>query len=259
MRICAVSPVNNESILEQNLLRSPAITDGLPLLAMRGYKSAALAYNDAIDQTSTEFLVFVHQDVYLPAGWVDHVLKCIVEVGEINPNWAVLGLFGATASCTHVGRVWCGAAERELGARLSTPEPVVSIDELLIILRRSSGLRFDDKLPGFHLYGTDIAQTALSRGLGVYVIDAPVVHNTKTVGSLRGAYLQAFRYEAKKWRDRLPIPTVVLTVTTSCLRLYIRELRVFKNRFFVRKCDAIGIKLDPVAIAKQVGYENSLF
>ena len=38
-----------------------------------------------------------------------------------------------------------------------------SFDELLIVLRRDSGLRFDEGLPGWHMYGTDIVQTARAR------------------------------------------------------------------------------------------------
>jgi hypothetical protein len=253
--ICVVAPVNDDDILKQNLLRSPPIIGGLQLLTMRGHRSAALAYNQAIDQTSADLLVLVHQDVYLPAGWVERVRDRIAEVEKIDPDWAVLGLFGATAGGANRGRVWCGAAERELGGRLPRPEPVVSIDELLIILRRSSGLRFDDKLPGFHLYGTDIAQTALARGLGVYVIDAPVVHNTKKAGSLKGSYLKAFRYMAKKWRKHLPIPTVVLPLTRWGFALYIRELKVLK-RYLFRPQDAITIpSQNPDQVARQFGYE----
>ena len=51
---------------------------------------------------------------------------------------------------------------------------MVSVDELLIVLRIGSGLRFDERLPGFHLHGTDIVQSALHRGLGAFAIDAPV-------------------------------------------------------------------------------------
>jgi len=255
VKICVVAPVNDDAILERDLLRSPPIVDGLPLSIMRGYKSAASAYNAALKQVSADLAVFVHQDVYLPSGWVELVQQRIAEVDLIDPNWAVLGLFGATASGNHVGRLWCGAAERELGSKLSAPQPVVSIDEVLIILRLGSGLRFDEGLPGFHLYGTDIAQIALAQQRGVYVIDAPVVHNTKKPGSLRGAYFKAFRYMAGKWRKRLPIPTVVVSLTRWGAKMYIRELKVFKNQMLQPRKVDITKKTDPADIARQFGYE----
>ena len=255
MKICVVAPVNDDAILERDLLRSPPIGDGLPLSVMRGYKSAASAYNAALKQISADLAVFVHQDVYLPSGWVELVQQRIAELDKVDPDWAVLGLFGATASGDHVGRLWCGAAERELGSKLPGPQPVVSIDEVLIILRLNSGLRFDEGLPGFHLYGTDIAQIALAQQRGVYVIDAPVVHNTRKPGSLRGSYFKAFRYMARKWRKRLPIPTVVVSLTRWGARMYIRELKVLKNQMLQpRKGDTIK-KPDPADIARRFGYE----
>jgi hypothetical protein len=257
VNICVVAPVNDDKILERDLMRSPAIAAGLPLLVMRGYKSAASAYNAALDQTSADIVVFVHQDVYLPAGWEDQVRQQISEVGRLDPKWAVLGLFGAKEDGVHVGRLWCGAAERELGSRLPFPCPVVSIDEVLIILRRGAGFRFDDMLPGFHLYGTDISQTALSRKWGVYVIDAPVVHNTKKPGSLRGAYLKAFRYMARKWRRKLPIPTVVVPLTRWGSAMYIRELKVLKNKILKpEKAVPSGSSVDSVEVARRLGYEK---
>jgi len=256
VKICVVAPVNDDAILERDLLRSPPIVDGLPLSIMRGYKSAASAYNAALKQVSADLAVFVHQDVYLPSGWVELVQQRIAEVDLIDPNWAVLGLFGATASGNHVGRLWCGAAERELGSKLSAPQPVVSIDEVLIILRLGSGLRFDEGLPGFHLYGTDIAQIALAQGRGVYVIDAPVIHNTRKVGSLRGAYFKAFRYMAHKWQARLPIPTVVVPLTWWGSAMYVRELKILKRKILRPQDGDAEKNINPTEIARQVGYEK---
>jgi len=255
VKICVVAPVNDDAILKRDLLRSPPIGDGLPLSVMRGYRSAASAYNVALNQVSADVAVLVHQDVYLPSGWAELVRQRIAELDQVDPDWAVVGLFGATASGEHVGRIWCGAAKRELGSKLSSPQPVVSIDEVVIILRLSAGLRFDEQLPGFHLYGTDIAQIALAQQRGVYVIDAPVVHNTKKPGSLRGSYFKAFRYMARKWRKRLPIPTVVVSLTRWGARMYIRELKVFKNHLLQMEENNDTEKPDPANIAKQFGYE----
>jgi hypothetical protein len=102
-----------------------------------------------------------------------------------------------------------------LGTKFSKPEPVVSVDELLIILRKSSGIRFDETLPGHHLYGTDIVQTALSVGRSAYVICAPVIHNSRPVLYLPDEYFSAYDYEVWKWRDRLPIANCIEPLTAS--------------------------------------------
>jgi hypothetical protein len=256
LNICLVSSVNNQAILENNLLRSPDVAE-TPLLIMQGFTSAAAAYNAALDKTPAEVIVFLHQDVYLPTGWVECIRRRIVEVNEIDPNWAVLGLCGVAPNNTFVGHVWCGAAGHELGAEFVGPKPVESVDELLIVIRRKAGLRFDENLPGFHLFGTDIAQTALLQHQGVYVVDAPVVHNTREVGSLRGAYLRSYRYMAKKWRNKLPIPTVIVPLTTHGLTLYIRELKVLKALLLRGPSKPPVRQRDPAQIAESLGYGTS--
>ena len=129
-----------------------------------------------------------------------------------------------------------------------------SVDELVIILRRKSGLRFDEKLPGFHLYGADIVQTALARRLGAYVIDAPVVHNDKRVKDLGREYGNAYRYLQRKWRERLPIPTTIAPITRWGVPLWRVRMRdwVMRRRKGVRYDELLP---DPVDIARRLGYE----
>ena len=55
---------------------------------------------------------------------------------------------------------------------------VQTLDEIVLILKKSSGLRFDDSLPHFHFYGTDICLRAAQRGMRSYAISAFCVHNT---------------------------------------------------------------------------------
>ena len=51
------------------------------------------------------------------------------------------------------------------------PPQVATLDELLLIVRRDSGLRFDPEL-GFHLYGADICLQASEQGLAVVALAA---------------------------------------------------------------------------------------
>jgi len=184
--LCIVTPVNDDAVLAANLLRSPAVAAGLPVKQMRGFRSAAAAYNAAMDESPAEIMVFCHQDVYLPRSWLTKLEEAIRAVEKIDKNWAVLGVYGVKADGAHVGKVWCSGGNYVLNPPANMPAAVRSVDELLFVLRRSSGIRFDEKLPGFHLYGTDIVQTALAAGLGAYVIDAPVIHNTAGYRKMAG-------------------------------------------------------------------------
>jgi hypothetical protein len=85
------------------------------------------------------------------------------------------------------------------------PAKVATLDELLLVVRRDSPLRFDPAL-GFHLYGADICLQAAERGLAVVALGALCHHNSRTIGLPRAFYHSAEVF-ARKWRNRLPIAT----------------------------------------------------
>ncbi len=62
------------------------------------------------------------------------------------------------------------------------------LDELLLVIRRSSGLSFDDGLPSFHLYGADICLQAQMGGMKSYIITAFCIHNSNGVRYLSLEY-----------------------------------------------------------------------
>ena len=85
------------------------------------------------------------------------------------------------------------------------PARVATLDELLLVVRRDSGLRFDPAL-GFHLYGADICLQARERGLAVVALAAPCHHNSRSVG-LPEAFFASAEVFARKWSHRLPVAT----------------------------------------------------
>ncbi len=257
---CCVAAVNNDAVASQNLAVSPALrTDSGRLTILRDQPSASIAYNAGLDATEAEVIVFLHQDVYLPAGWDDKLARHLEHLDQLDPNWAVSGLFGVRRDGRHAGRVWATGLGREFNASVDLPVAVASIDELAIILKRSSGLRFDENLPGFHLYGTDIVQTALAAGYGAYVIEAPVVHNGVRNWILPGAYMRAFSYMLRKWRRQLPILTTMSVLSRwGWVRIRWRNLRrggVFANRDRLRAEAEGRPRRNPVEIARSLGYE----
>ncbi len=87
-----------------------------------------------------------------------------------DPDWALLGAFGVGLDGAHIGPVWSSSLGMIVGRVPMAPVPVQSYDEMVIVLRRASGIRFDDGLPGWHMYGTDIVQTAPRRGKKAYAV-----------------------------------------------------------------------------------------
>ncbi|SHL65858.1 Glycosyltransferase like family protein [Roseovarius marisflavi] len=252
---CCIAAVNDEAILSENLCTSPALrSDPERLTVLMDQKSATIAYNAGLERTTARYCVFAHQDVYLPDGWVERLAEEIASLDRMDSNWAVAGLFGVSIeNGEHVGRVWSSGIGKELGNSFELPIAVQSIDELLIILDRSKGLCFDEKLPGFHLYGTDIIQEARAAGFGTYVIHAPVVHNSQRVKTLQGPFLHAHDYLSRKWRANLPIVTPVTKITYSGLKARWLALKLTIRR----RREKVGQRprYDPMVIAKKLGYE----
>lgn len=253
-----VVAVNDDAVFANNFARSKILEDAsVRVQVKRGYPSAAVAYNEALDAAKSDVVAFVHQDVYLPSRWQTQIASALGQLAEADPRWAVAGLFGTTADGRNVGQVWSSGLNRMLGEAFGEAIAVDSVDELLILVRRSSNIRFDEGLPGFHLYGTDISQTALANRWGVYVVCAPVIHNSRPVLYLPRDYLRAYDYVRAKWQSRLPIQNCVSPIAKSPLRDLRRwgSCRLGELRYRGVDRSAFDRKLDCVAIAGSLGLE----
>jgi hypothetical protein len=247
-----VAAVNDEDILANNLERSPLVASGaVGLSCYRGARSASEAYNRGIDESTAPIIVFAHQDVFLPEGWEEGLARAISEIEAKDPDWAVIGACGVDLAGNHVGHVWSSGLSRRVGGRFGAPRETVCIDEFVIILRRSSGLRFDEQLPGFHLYGTDIVQMARAAGLHAYVADLPAIHNSRPVRTYRGGYADAWHYMQRKWQAILPIATLTVPLTRTPLPLLRSQFRLWRT-FPKRLAGATDSRIDPRELVRQL-------
>ena len=253
--LVVVAAVNKDEVLAGNLAASPIFENGnIPLIVERGHLSAGEAYNCALDKTTANVVIFAHQDVYLPKGWETKLISTIQSLDDDNGNWAVLGVIGMDMRGNLVGRTWSTGLQLKIETQFSSPCPVQSIDEIVIVLRRKSGLRFDCSLPGFHLYGTDIVQSAKKAGFEAYVFDGPVIHNSLPVIRLDSGYRKAYRYVRKKWRKHLPVYTTIIPLLWSQwplirYRLFLMRQRVFKGNKKVFRHS------NPSILARELEYE----
>lgn len=211
-----ISAVNNEAVLKSCLLNSPEFELASEVILQRGHKSAASAYNQAIDNAKTDILVFAHQDVFLPQGWADSLEQALVALSKQDPAWAVAGIWGIKPDGKRSGHLYCGANSRILGNAFSCGIEVLSLDEVLLIVRRSSGVRFDEHLEGFHMYGTDVCLTAKARGLKSYAVSLFCVHNTNGYNLLPLDFWKAYFFMRRKWKSELPITTSCTKITAWC-------------------------------------------
>jgi hypothetical protein len=224
---------NDGRVLARDLLRSPDIAMGrIPMTVIRDAPAASAAYHGAIRQADADLLIFAHQDIYFPAGWFARLQMASARLSSIDPEWAVAGVFGVAPERRFVGHLWDSALGFVCGAPFESPQEIVSLDEVVLIVRRASEISFDPSLPSFHLYGTDIVLEARKAGKKSYAVDLPVIHNAKPVVRLDRGYAAAYDFMVRKWEALLPWPTVILPLTQNPLPLLFRRLRLRYKAIF---------------------------
>lgn len=226
-KISFIAAVNNRLVLERNLLRSPALAPGHrhEILIKESFSSASMAYNEAIKEATGDILVFIHQDVYLPQDWLDNVLAAIAQLDRRGIRWGTLGCYGVRKQSEGgmgLGQVYSTGWGLQ-GRPISDPEPVQTLDEIVLITRASNGLTFDSSLPSFHLYGTDLCLIAGARGFQNFVIPAFCVHNTNQLLELPADFYRCYSYVKRKWKSQLPI-------STSCIEISRFDVDMIKRR-----------------------------
>lgn len=211
-----ISAINNEEVLKHCLLSSPDVRSAAEVILQTGHTSAAAAYNAAIQKARTDLLVFAHQDVYLPEGWVAAVQDAISVLSKTDPDWGVLGVWGPRLSGESAGFVYDGGWRNVLGKPFEGGIEVQTLDEVVLIFRKASGLRFDPQIPGFHMYGADLCMEARKRNRKCYAIAAFCIHNTNQYRMLPWQFWKAYLAMRRKWKVQLPITTTCTEITKWC-------------------------------------------
>ena len=217
--------VNRPDVARSCLLASPCLAPGTghQLLIVQGMRSAGEGFALALQLARHPWIVMVHQDVFLPAGWDGQFDAGVSAALRTFPRVAVAGVYGVRADGEHVGLVY--DRDRWLGRAPAQPQPVRSLDELLLAVRRDRGLRVEPDL-GWHLYGTDLCLQAEATGQDAVVIAAACEHRStlprsmpaagQPASSALRAQIAAFngssRRLASKWPSAMPVVTAVTVI-----------------------------------------------
>jgi hypothetical protein len=212
-------------VLTQNLLASPALSSSHShqILVQEGFASAGQAYNDGLHRAANELVIFMHSDIFLPETWMSQLERALQHLEESDPNWGVLGCWGATRSGEYRGHIY-STGWGVLGKTFDQPQKVQTLDEIILILRKSSGLQFDAELPHFHFYGTDICMRAARQGMKSYAISAFCIHNTAQTFRMVKEFYCCYSHIRRIWRDNLPIQTSCIRVSKYNVEMYRRRL-----------------------------------
>jgi hypothetical protein len=224
-----VTCASNLKVLGERLLTSPCLRNqGHSLAAYFNAPSAAYGFNAAMaaardelphSPSESSWLVWVHQDVYLPQGWDTDFAAALNIALRLFPKLAVAGVYGvceAGADARRAGHILDrGALLRETEL---LPCLVNSLDELLFAVRIDVGLQLDPVL-GFDFYATDLVLQAQKQGWQCAVVDGYCEHwsDTPSSGDVSPAVAKRILTNGEafelKWQQRFP-------VTTPCFDLY---------------------------------------
>ncbi len=236
-------------VLHKNLCLSPGLSNEgkNQLIIKRNYNAASLAYNEAIEEAKNEIILFVHQDIYLPEQWFMSLRLSLSYFEREKINWGVLGCFGTREGWERgkeIGRVYSNGWGT-IGREINKPEPVQALDEIVLVIKKSSGLKFDPTLPSFHLYGTDICMSAKEIEMTSYVIPAFCIHNTNQILSLPKEFYECYRHVKKRWKKYLPIYTPCIRISRFDGDLHMRRLRRLYARLLHKESAPIYRVEDP--------------
>jgi hypothetical protein len=182
--------------------RDEATFEYLPVDNTGGrFATAGAALNHGASLARHDYLVFVHQDVYL------HSLRALAEAaGRLagDESMGLLGAFGIASSGRAVGRV----RDRVVLLGEPAPEPVEvdSLDELLFVTSRELVLReplADVAELAWHAYALEYGLRVRSLGLRVCAVDMPLTHNSLTTNLAR--LDEAFRAVASRYPEAMPV------------------------------------------------------
>ncbi len=119
-------------------------------------------------------VILCHQDVRLLDDDRTTLDARLDDLDATHPGWALAGNAGGIGPGSLAVRI---TDPHGANQRVGTfPQPVASLDENFIIVRRSARVGFSIDLTGFHFYGADIAMNAAQAGYGAYVIDFHLAH-----------------------------------------------------------------------------------
>jgi hypothetical protein len=216
-----ITAVSSLPVFQAQLARSPCVSQGtVRLTAYMNAGSAAEAFNPIIATADTDWLVWVHQDVFLPEDWAQRFAQRLHEACSRWPALAVAGVYGISGRgslASHAGHVLDRGQLLAPGTGL--PCTADSLDELLVAVRTDSGLRMDAAL-GFDFYGTDLVLQARAAGLECAIVDACCEHWSDTPRQppiptrLAERIARSGRAFEEKWVTRLPVTTTCFAINS---------------------------------------------
>ena len=213
-----------------------------------GEKSLSQVYNEILEESKTDIVVLVHDDIYFDTTSWYYKIKSHFE----ESDYGILGVAGTT-EMPQTGRWWdsrrkmIGVVNHESGGKKWTSKysdefgksikQTILVDGLFIALSKSRiKNNFDEEFKGFHFYDIGFCFRNHLDGVKIGVItNVRITH--KSIGQTNEQWEENRQFFVEKYNNNLPSkipfdPTTRLKVLLSCIsfrnftgsELYVYEL-----------------------------------
>lgn len=179
-----------------------------------GDKSLTQCYNEGLDKSKNNIVVFCHDDIILKDGWGKKVLKHFKET-----EYGILGMAGTTdmpeigrwwqdsskmigiVSHSHEGKTW---ENRYSNNFVDDIIETVMLDGLFFVAHKERiKVKFDESFKGFHFYDVDFTFNNHLHGVKVGVMfDVKITH--KSIGVTNDEWEKNRDQFVEKYKDKLP-------------------------------------------------------
>lgn len=178
------------------------------------------AYNKGIEQSKSEILCFIHDDILFHSNnWGAK----LIEIFNSDSKIGLIGVAGSKAKTKAPSGWWnsphelkqvniiqhieTGEVERwEYGLENIFLAEVVAIDGVFMAARKDKSISFDESLKGFHNYDLNISIKYKVKGYKVMVTKAIDVEHFSS-GNINKAWYWATQKFHNKYKHNLPLMT----------------------------------------------------
>lgn len=207
--LTVIVPVNNKIQFNLNVDKSPGLKEiTAEIIPVVGASTAAEALSQGSKYASNDWILFCHQDVFIPrnSGYMINEVISQIPVQHIHDTLiGFAGLSNGNPRGLVIDRI---TAWDHPSSRTAT-----GLDEFAILLTKNSKHQIDSNF-GWHCWATDLCLVAEKNNLPVNIVRVPMFHNSQTTNVLSDSFTSSCEQLKHKHKG---YGTIVATTGTFVL------------------------------------------
>jgi hypothetical protein len=181
-----------------------------------GVKSLTQCYNEIMEKSSNDIILYVHDDIIIETK---QLVNKLIRIFENNPEYGIIGVAGTKylsgdgkwwsdrslmygrVKHTHQGNTWLSEYSKSLNGKL---EEVVAVDGVCFAVHKNRIVdKFDETVSGFHFYDISFSFSNHIKGVKVGVTTDLLI-NHKSIGETNDSWEENRVLFSEKYSEHLP-------------------------------------------------------